>query len=296
MSYQLKDIVRLHGRDFLFATNYWQRRLLSQLMRQSSKSLVICNSYPKSGTHLLYQILYSIPGLQTWDDIVSVQALCGIMNTTEHVRWKIGSAPNGSIVRSHLMHCDEILNVLAEFECKVLFIYRDLRDVAVSHARWVMKEERIFLHDIYMQAAGFDEQLMMSIKGVPVGSPFASNLSQPDIGTDFARWQGWIDDRSSYAVKFEDLVGERGGGSEEKRLYLVEQILDYLGVSLSSSQIKSKFASYALNPQESHTFRKGGKGSIGGWKTFFKEDHKQAFKAVAGNTLIDLGYEQDLHW
>ncbi len=296
MSYQLRDTVRLQGRDLVFAIKYWQKSLLDQLQGKPPKSLVICNSYPKSGTHLLYQILYSIPGLQQWDDIVSVQALCGIMNTPSHVRWKVGSAPNGSIVRSHLMHCDEILEVLAEFNCKVLFIYRDLRDVAVSHARWVTKEERIFLHDIYQQASGFDEQLMNSIKGIPVGSPFASNLSQPDIGTDFSRWQGWVTDGSACAVKFEELVGERGGGSEEKRLYLVEQILDYLEINLSSDQIRSQFASCALNPEDSHTFRKGGKGNIGGWKTSFKEEHKQAFKLVAGNTLIDLGYESNLDW
>jgi len=296
MSYQFRDVVRLHGRDTVFATRYWRDKFFSQLRGKTPKSLVVCNSFPKSGTHLLYQILYSIPGLQKWDDIVSVQALCGIMNTANHVRWKVGSAPSGSIVRSHLMHCDEILEVLQEFNCKVLFIYRDLRDVAVSHARWVTKEERIFLHPIYAQYANFDEQLMSSIKGVPLGTPFGSNLSQPDIGTDFLRWHGWIKDPHAFAVKFEDLVGDRGGGSEAKRLYLVEQILDYLGISLSAEQVKTQFASRSLNPEESHTFKKGGKGSIGGWQAYFKEAHKRAFKDVAGDLLIELGYEKDLAW
>ncbi|MEM9808725.1 MAG: sulfotransferase domain-containing protein, partial [Cyanobacteria bacterium P01_D01_bin.56] len=263
---------------------------------RSPKSLILCNSFPKSGTHLLYQILYSIPGLNKWDDIVSVQALCGVMNTASHVRWKVGSAPGNSIVRSHLMYCDEILKALQEFDCKTLFIYRDLRDVAVSHARWITKEEAIFLHDIYLQLDDFDQQLMNSIKGVPLGTPFGSNLSQPDIGTDFSRWHGWVNDPNTLAIRFEDLVGERGGGSEEKRLYLVEQILDHVGINLSTEQITSQFASYTMNPSESHTFKKGGKGSIGGWKTVFKEEHKITFKQVAGETLISLSYEQDLDW
>lgn len=296
MSYQLKDTVRLHGRDFIFATQYWREKLLSQLRRQAPKNLIICNSYPKSGTHLLYQILYSIPGLQKWNDIVSVQALCGIMNTPSHIRWKVGSAPNGSIIRSHLMYCDEILAILKEFNCRTFFIYRDLRDIAVSHARWVTKEERIFLHDIYTRSANFDEQLMKSIRGVPIGTPLGSNVSQPDIGADFARWHGWVTDPDVCAVKFEDLVGERGGGSEEKRLHMVEQILAHLEINLSSQQIKSQFDSNSLDPEESHTFKKGGKGSIGGWKTKFKESHKDAFKKVAGQTLIELQYEQDINW
>ena len=294
MSYQAKAIARLHGRDTVFLGKYLKQKLINQNSRK--QPLVICNSYPKSGTHLLYQILYSIPGLKKWDDIVSVQALCGFMNTSSHIRWKIGSAPDGSIVRSHLMYCDKILEILQQEKCQRFFIYRDLRDVAVSHARWVAKEERIFLHQIYQQIADFDEQLMRSIKGVPVGSPFGSNLSQPDIGQDFSRWQGWIDDPNTLAIKFEDLVGERGGGSEEKRLDQVQQILDRLAINLSLQEIKSKFASYVMNPMESHTFVKGGKGKKGSWKMVFQPQHKQAFKQVAGDTLIELGYETDLNW
>ena len=293
MSYQAKDIARLYARDLVFYSKYLQRSLGD---RQRKKPLVICNSYPKSGTHLLYQILYSIPGLAKWEDIVSVQALCGIMNTASHIRWKIGSAPDGSIVRSHLMYCDEIREILQEQKAKIFFIYRDLRDVAVSHARWVVKEERIFLHQIYQQTDNFDEQLMKSIKGVPIGSPLGSNLSQPDIGQDFSRWQGWITDANTLAIKFEDLVGERGGSSEEKRLAQVAQILDILEVNLASEEIKNKFASNVMNPQESHTFVKGGQGKKGGWTTFFKPDHKEAFKKVAGDTLIELGYETNLDW
>lgn len=296
MSYQLRDVLRLHVRDLVFAKRYWQKSALNQLRGQPSKSLVLCNSYPKSGTHLLYQILYSIQGLKQWDDIVSVQALCGVMNTAAHVRWKIGSAPDGSIVRSHLMYDKHILDTLEKFNCKILFIYRDLRDVAVSHARWVTKEERIFLHGIYKNYPNFDTQLMSSIKGTPLGTPFGSNVSQPDIGTDFSRWKGWVSDSSVCAVKFEELVGERGGGAEDKRLYRVEQILDHLKISMSPQQIKSQFASNTLDPDESHTFRKGGKGSIGGWRSIFKDIHKVEFKQVAGQDLIDLGYETDFNW
>lgn len=293
MSYQAYNIARLHGRDLVFFLKYLQAKTI-QLGR--SKSLILCNSYPKSGTHLLYQILYSIPSLRKWDDIVSVQALCGIMNTPSHIRWKVGSAPDQSIVRCHLMHCEEILDILRENNCKTLFIYRDLRDVAVSHARWVTKEERIFLHDIYLQQKDFDQQLMSSIQGTPVGTPLGSNVSQPDIGTDFLRWKGWIHEPSALAIKFEDLVGERGGGCEDTRLHLVEKIMNYLEIPFSTEQIKSQFTSHAMNPEESHTFKKGGKGSIGGWKKHFKEEHKEAFKQVAGQLLIDLGYEKDLDW
>ena len=294
MSYQLKNVLGLHARDTIFLTKSLAARALAG---NRPKNFVICNSYPKSGTHLLYQILYSIPGLKQWDDIISVQALCGIMNTPNHIRWKLGSAPNNSIVRSHLMCSKEILDILSEHNCKLLFIYRDLRDVAVSHARWVTKEKRIFLHDIYQQESDFDQQLMNSIVGVPVGTPFSSNLSQPNIAQDFSRWHGWLDHpAATLAVKFEDLVGERGGGCEDKRLHVIEHIMEQLQVSLSAQEIKNRFGSYAMNPEESHTFKKGGKGSIGGWKKYFKQEHKTEFKKIAGNLLVELGYETNLDW
>ncbi len=292
MSYQLKNVLRLHARDFCFQA----KALQANLNNRGQKSFVICNSYPKSGTHLLYQILYSIPGLKKWDDIVAVQALCGIMNTAEHIKWKIGSAPDGSIIRAHLMCCNEIIEIFQEHAYKNFFIYRDPRDVAVSHARWVTKEPKFFLHDIYKEQSSFDEHLMSSIKGVPMGTPFGSNVAHPDIGQDFSRWKGWICQPETVAIKFEDLVGERGGGSEKTRLELVEKILDVLEINLSKSQLTSQFSSIAMNPQESHTFVKGGKGVIGGWQSVFKEEHKIAFKAVAGDLLVELGYEPDLSW
>ena len=277
MSYQLKNVLGLHARDAGFLT----RNLISKtLSGNRPKNFVICNSYPKSGTHLLYQILYSTPGLKRWDDIISVQALCGVMNTPNHIRWKLGSAPNQSIVRSHLMCSQEILDIFSEHHCKLLFIYRDLRDVAVSHARWITKEERIFLHDIYQQEPSFDKQLMNSIMGVPVGTPFGSNLSQPNIAQDFSRWYGWLQHPDTLAIKFEDLVGERGGGCEDKRLHIVEQIMDHLQVKMSAEEIKTKFGSYEMNPEESHTFKKEVKVRLGDGKNTLTLTTKQSSKKL----------------
>jgi hypothetical protein len=237
-----------------------------------------------------------MPELKEWNGVVASRSLCGIMNSPSHVRWKLGSIPNHSIIRSHLMYCDEVLDILRENQFKTIFIYRDLRDVAISLVRWASKTPMIFLYDVYLKMPTFDEQLMSSIEGISLGNPFGSNISQPDIGQDFLRWKGWIDDPTILAIRFEDLVGERGGGSEEIRLSLIEKIAEHLEVKLSSEQIKAKFSSNVMNPEGSPTFGKGGKGGIGDWKTVFNQEHKEAFKKVAGDLLIELGYEKDLNW
>lgn len=291
MSYGIKNLARLNLRDSYFA-------IKSTLNTKKKLHLnVLCNSFPKSGTHLLSQILMQLDNIRYWDDIVSVQALTGVMNTKKHISYKLGSAPAGSLIRSHLMHCPEVLSVLEERPYKKFFIFRDLRDVALSHANWVMKEKAIFLNDIYTNyLSSPDERLMASIIGTPLGTPFGSNLSQPSIGEDFLRWKGWLNDSETCCVKFEDLVGSRGGGCDEKRLKTLKRILKHLDVNLNDTEIETKFSLEVLSPESSHTFRKGQKGAIGGWRAHFNEEHKSSFKQVAGNLLVELNYEKDLNW
>ena len=206
MAYQILERARLNLRDAYF---YCKR--LGVVAGEDA--VVYCNSYPKSGTHLLAQVLLQVPKVRYWNDIISVQSLSGVMNTRRHLLWKAASAPNGALIRSHLMHDTEILDVIHKRKNKILFMHRDLRDVALSHAKWVMNEPRIFLHHIYKKEfANDDERLMASICGTPLGSPFGSNVSQPSIGQDFERWKGWLSSPGVLAVSFEQLVGERGGG------------------------------------------------------------------------------------
>jgi len=287
VAYQIKERLRLHLRDEYF---YFK----SKLVGNGASPLVFCNSYPKSGTHLLAQILLQVPNVRFWNDIVSVQSLSGVMNTKQHVDWKISSAPSGSLVRSHLMCVPEVLDVIKARNSKILFMHRDLRDVALSHAKWVMKEPRIFLHDIYHNHLHTDdERLMASICGTPLGSPFGSNVSHPPIGQDFERWRGWLNNGDTLSVSFEQLVGSRGGGSDELRWNTIRKILDHLECDMSDDQMHKTFSYEALNPNKAHTFRKG---QIGGWKNAFNEDHKKAFKHTAGDLLVELGYEKDHLW
>jgi len=192
------------------------------------------------------------------------------------------------------MYVPEVLDVIKARNSKVLFMHRDLRDVALSHAKWVMKEPRIFLHDIYQNYyKNDDERLMASICGTPLGTPFGSNVSHPSIGQDFKRWEGWLSAPDTLSVSFEQLVGSRGGGLDESRWNTIREILNHLECEMTDSEMYDKFSYDALNPNRAHTFRKG---QIGGWKDAFNEDHKAAFKKEAGDLLIGLGYEKDGQW
>jgi hypothetical protein len=49
----------------------------------------------------------------------------------------------------------------------------------------------------------------------------------------------------------------------------------------------------SIIPRKSGTFRKG---RPGGWQEHFSPRNKQVFKEVAGDLLIQMGYEKNLDW
>ena len=116
--------------------------------------------------------------------------------------------------------------------------------------------------------------------------PLGSNQSQSSIGVDFKRFLGWIDDPDTLAVRFEDLVGSRGGGEDAARYATVRRILDHLELSMPDGEIESRFSVETLDPTSMRTFRQG---EIGGWRAAFEPDHVRAFQAVAGPLRAELG-------
>jgi hypothetical protein len=90
-------------------------------------------------------------------------------------------------------------------------------------------------------------------------------------------------------LRFEDLILNR-------RQALL-RILDYLqerGFERRVSQVQALTAlEQAIVPRRSGTFRKAQPGN---WREYFSEANKAAFKTVAGDILIQLGYEKDHNW
>ncbi len=286
LPYETWNTLRLTARDLIILTRYIRERISGR-----AGPILLCNSYPKSGTHLLNQILTAIPGFAAWDDTVAVQSLSGTMNSRVHLRWKLGSAPPESVVRAHLSYSEAVLNLLRRREYRRFFIYRDPRDVSLSHARWATREEEYFLWPMYRHGMNSDAQrLMASIVGLPAGTPLGSNFSLPNVAQGFRQYQGWIEDSDTLAVRFEDLVGSRGGGDDQVRYTTIERILKHAGVAMSRAEIVDCFSVETLDPTRSPTFRQG---RVGAWKEAFMDEHRVAFQSIAGSLLAELGYADD---
>jgi hypothetical protein len=93
-----------------------------------------------------------------------------------------------------------------------------------------------------------------------------------------------------YTTRFERLVGARGGGSDHAQMEELCRIACHLDRPAHQATLRAAAADVFGG---SWNFRRG---QIGSWEEHLTEEHKMMFKAVAGDVLIELGYERDLDW
>jgi hypothetical protein len=190
----------------------------------------------------------------------------------------------GDIASAHLFARPEAVTRVTTFKVVPYFIFRDPRDVVVSHVFYVTEmETRHVHHQYYTSLPDFNARLTVSILGRP-----EAEVEFPDIATRFAPYLGWLDCPEVLAIHFEDLIHDRAT--------TLSQIIDHLSAKAplrSSRQTILNSLESSINPQRSPTFRSG---KTGEWQKHFTEEHKKIFKNVAGDLLVRLGYEKDSNW
>ena len=86
-------------------------------------------------------------------------------------------------------------------------------------------------------------------------------------------------------VRFESLVGKKGGGSSEIQRSTIQKIYKYLGIhGINADAVANKIFS-----KNSPTFRKG---KIGGYKEYFTEEQLKKFYNRHEDILRQYGYEK----
>jgi hypothetical protein len=186
-------------------------------------------------------------------------------------------------VPAHLHHHAACAAALASRHAVHYFIYRDLRDVAVSEAHYLTHMNRWHrLHRYYKALPDDGARIAWAIGGAT--SP-AFAYDYPDIARRFERYRPWLSDANVCAVRFEDLLGPT------RRQAVARIVAHYqraAGRGEDDVQAITDRAVAAIDPTRSHTFRAG---KVGGWRTACTPQHVMLMQQVAGKLLIDLGYE-----
>ncbi len=243
---------------------------------------VVLTSVPKCGTHLLQHLL----------DVVGVRCGGEVFVNNENTAAVLDfllAATRGRVLICHLQGLTTNHDICLRRRAKVLFISRDPRDQVVSHVfhfrTHVDHPLHLYFRDRFPE---LDQALHAAIRGFGPGPD--GHLA--DVDTFFRYFLAWRDMPGVYATTFERLVGPHGGGSAKLQAAEVTGVLRHIGFPLSTPTAVGYIANRVFSTA-SPTFRIG---QIGGWRQYFKPDHVDAFKEVAGRLLIDLGYERDLDW
>ncbi len=152
-------------------------------------------------------------------------------------------------------------------EAKLIAIYRDGRDVLVS--------DKAHLRNTYQQQQVFEDSLLTWKQSMELQLEYADRYG-------------------IHLLSYESLLQQ---GELE-----VENLLQFLNLQSNEEMIQDILHRSSF---EFTTGRRGGeenpnsfyrKGIAGDWKTSLSIEEKDRFKELAGDTLIQLGYEKDSNW
>ncbi|MBI5965098.1 MAG: sulfotransferase domain-containing protein [Chloroflexi bacterium] len=246
-------------------------------------------SFPKSGTHLLDQILLGFSNVAPFSKrlhsfYAEYEGESGHKRTPEQALAWLDSLQPRDVASAHLFARPDAIRRVCSPAFAPYFIFRDPRDVVVSHVFYVTDmEARHAHHDYYQSLPDFNARLNVSILGRPDAGIEFSNIADR-----FAPYLGWLDHDEVMAIHFEDLILDRASALSR----IMEHFLARAPLTTTRQLILNSLET-SINPKKSPTFRSG---KTGEWKKHFTDEHKKIFKDVAGDLLVKLGYEKDGNW
>lgn len=271
----------------------YQTEKIAQRVRFASQPadlpILLGISFPKSGTHLLDQILLGFSNVAPYAKRVhsfyaEYEGESGKKRDPEKALAWLDSLRSRDVASAHLFARPEAVARVVSPKFAPYFIFRDPRDVVVSHVFYVTNmEARHVHHDYYQSLPDFNARLTVSILGRP-----DANIEFSNIADRFAPYLGWLDHNEVLTIHFEDLIHDRAA--------TLTRIMDHLlnrAPLQTTRQLILEALETSINPKKSPTFRSG---KTGEWKKYFTDEHKKIFKDVAGDLLVKLGYEKDNNW
>lgn len=292
-------------------SNYTPLNLTGNESKNQEREIVLF-TMPKTGTHLLRPLLEHLTDKQSvslWSDEIDCpksylydKNLTNLFLQLPHVvqtYWLHQPIPTSCFVSvldglqytddflvTHAPYSQEMEKVLNKRNSIVFFLIRDPRDWVIS----VIKHPPMSGVDIYGGPMGDKKFLSLDmnqkIYHVLEGTPRYYSAAEV-----FDKFLPWMQSPNCCALRFEALLGPRGGSfTEKEQLVELRKIANALRLNVSDEQLLEAFdASYGKGVMFS-------KGKAGTWKEQFTDEHKELFKDMLGDTLIKLGYEKDYNW
>lgn len=250
---------------------------------------VFGNSKPKSGSHLLLQILHGFTRIMPYALVAAepVRTITrdGRRKSNHEIQAELKRFPPGVIGWGYVEASPENVAVLCQPGRVNYFVYRDPRDMLVSQVFFAtdMHEEHD-MHAYYHSLPDFGERLKVAITGIDQDGLKMVSVKQ--------RYEGvfqWLEQPGVMCIRFEDLINDR-----DATLNAMLNEVEKTGYRIPVPRERAiEILARAIQPAKSHTYRSG---KTDGWREHFTDANKRLFKEVAGDLLVRLGYEESNDW
>lgn len=240
-----------------------------------TKERIVFTSIPKSGTNLLFSFFGYLPyyryqigrGLRPW-----------LYKQFSSYLKRIKNVKKGMILHGHIPYEKSIVKYLKKKKVKVIFLYRDPRDVVVSTFYYLKSiDKKHKSHEFFSNLKTDTDRIKSIISG-------KDNFFEP-IDKIYNNYIKWLDYPFCYSFKYEDLISFKNGSKNPDLFF--EEIKEIFNLKKLNNNI---LIEYLNSNQSSQTFRKG---SSGDWKNFFNKKEKKILQDSLSEILVKLGYEQN---
>jgi sulfotransferase 6B1 len=271
-------------------------RSVASLTPAGSEPRVLVNSVPKAGTHLVNSVLDLLPEMRTAGvhlDQVNAGRYGKTSPDTAELDWHavrsmLSRVKPGQYATSHLWSHPMLFAILDELDFRSIFIVRDPRDILVSEVEYICRLRRHHQHKrLLHDYTDRDARLRALIGGFPAGRwghsqlPFVQRLRG---------YQPWLDPQDGVlCCRFEDLIGDAGGGSRSIQRSRVAEIGHHVKRPLDEAALDH--IGLAAWSSHSPTFRKG---TTGDWQAVLIGSTLEYFnEQVDAHVMAAFGYKQD---
>jgi len=269
---------------------------LAQFDIVDTRAKVYINGFPKSGTHMGYLTVAHITQPQkpkhtlgTFQDNAWTNRWANIPLSVEILKGQ----PEGTWVLGHMGYRDEFRKAMEEAGTCMIFVYRDLRDVAVSQA-YHIEDDRKNGKDMDVLAHP-DKELFMSLPSheARIKAVIEGYDKYPGIIERWEMYAPWLDVDWVQPVRYEDMRMYPREVAEMVLGYVIRRTAHHNGyepiVVKENWDEAVDYSTKLLQTTEySATYRKG---EVGGWKEEFTPALRKIFNKHDNGWLEKLGYK-----
>lgn len=260
------------------------------------------NGFPKAGLHMLEQmvkILLNPSAVGTngtpWLGTYRWHSFSMQWQNMRRYLWRLSCLERGAYLMGHSGYHKKTRRLMQYANIGHIFLYRDLRDIAVSQAHHIYDEDQAnWQHehkDFYRMMGDFDATLLAVIKGIG---------AYPGVVERWTEYALWLEVKDTLVLTYEQMRNDTERTAGRIILYLLKKATGLLDgnnykIELAPEDVRKlagQMAEAVVKP--SPTFRRG---AVSSWRDEFKPEHVEAFKrSDPENWLVKLEYEKNPDW